>query len=191
MSAPFFGAPTAGALGAGLAIGIAFGWFLERGGLGNARKLAGQFYLTDFTVLKVMFSAIVTAMLGVFALDAAGVLDASRVQVPETFVLPQTLGGVVFGAGFAIAGLCPGTSCVAGASGRIDGLAAIAGLLAGVLLFAEAWPLVGGLYDATPMGTYRLPTLLGLGEAASIAVVCLTAAVLFAASEWFERRNQR
>ena len=89
MRAPFFefGAfGNRGALVAAVLIGIAFGWCLERAGMGSARKLAGQFYLTDLTVFKVMFSAIVTAMLGAFWLGRLGVLDLSRVYVPETFV---------------------------------------------------------------------------------------------------------
>ena len=91
-------------------IGFAFGWFLERGGLGNARKLAGQFYLTDLTVFKVLFSALLTAMLGAYWLDRAGLLDLRLVYLPETFVLPQAIGGVLFGAGFLVGGLCPATS---------------------------------------------------------------------------------
>src|SRR4051794_20925526 len=108
---------------AAILIGIAFGFTLERAGLGSARKLTGQFYFTDFTVFKVMFSGIVVAMLGAFWLAHFGVLDLSRVYVPETFLLPQLIGGIVFGIGFVIAGLCPGTSCVAAATGRGDGLA--------------------------------------------------------------------
>jgi len=83
----------AGALG----VGIAFGWCLERAGLGSAPKLMGQFTLRDMTVLKVMFSAIVTAMLGLFWLARFGIVDLSRVYVPETFVLPQIVGGLVLG----------------------------------------------------------------------------------------------
>ena len=106
MSAPFF---EFGAFGAGaslfvaLLIGIAFGWTLEQSGMASARKLAGQFYLRDLTVFKVMFTAIVTAMLGVFWLGWLGVLDVSRIYVPETFILPQLVGGLIFGAGFAVA----------------------------------------------------------------------------------------
>src|SRR3954469_22472983 len=102
MRAPYFelGAfGDTGALVAALAIGAAFGWCLERAGMGSARKLAGQFYLTDLTVFKVMFSAIVTAMLGAFWLGRLCMLDLSRVYVPETFILPQIVGGLVFGAG--------------------------------------------------------------------------------------------
>ncbi len=90
---------------AAIAIGLAFGWTLERAGLGNARKLAGQFYLTDLTVFKVMFSAIVTAMLGAYWLGRLGILDLGRVYVPETYLLPQLAGGLIFGVGFVIAGL--------------------------------------------------------------------------------------
>jgi hypothetical protein len=98
-------------------VGIGFGMVLERAGLGSATKLMGQFHLTDMAVFKVMFSAIVTAMLGLFWLSRLGAVDLSRVYVPETFVLPQLVGGLVFGAGMALAGLCPGTSCVAAATG--------------------------------------------------------------------------
>ncbi|HEV7589622.1 MAG TPA: YeeE/YedE thiosulfate transporter family protein, partial [Longimicrobium sp.] len=95
-------------LGVALVLGVAFGFALERAGLGSARKLAGQFYGRDLTVLKVMFSAIVTAALGVFWLSRLGLLDATRVYVPPTYLLPQAVGGAVFGVGLVAAGLCPG-----------------------------------------------------------------------------------
>jgi len=160
-----------GSLVAALAIGFAFGWCLERGGLGSAPKLAGQFYLADLTVFKVMFSALVTAMLGAFWLDAFGLLDLSLVYVPETFVAPQAIGGAVFGAGFLIAGLCPGTSCVAAAAGRIDGLAVIAGMLGGVLLFNIGYSHFEGLYTATPLGANTLADLAGVPRGVMIGIV--------------------
>jgi uncharacterized membrane protein YedE/YeeE len=101
-----------------VAIGIAFGWALERAGLGSARKLAGQFYGTDFTVFKVMFTAILVAMLGAFWLGRLGAIDLAQVFVPETWLAPQLAGGLIFGAGFLVAGLCPGTSCVDAATER-------------------------------------------------------------------------
>ncbi len=171
-----------------LPIGLAFGWFLERGGLGNARKLAGQFYLTDMTVLKVMFSAIVTAMLGVFWLDRVGVLDLSRIAVPGTFVVPQAIGGIVFGAGFVMGGLCPGTSCVSASSGRRDGFAVVGGMAAGVLLFGLAYPAVRGVYEATPLGDVTLPVLLGVPAGVVVFVVTAMAIGLFTAATAIERR---
>jgi uncharacterized protein len=169
-----------GALLAAPAIGFAFGWFLERGGLGSAPKLAGQFYLTDLTVFKVMFSALVTAMLGAFWLDRAGVLQLDRVFLPETFVLPQALGGVLFGAGFLVAGLCPGTSCVAAAAGRRDGVGVIAGMLVGVWLFNLAFEWIAPLYSATPLGAVRLTDLLGTTPGVGVAAVTAMALAGFA-----------
>ena len=89
---------------AGLCLGFAFGFFLERAGLGDPRKLTGVFYLEDFTMLKVMFAAIATAAAGIGGLAALGVMDLGSVAVPTTHLWPQVAGGVILGAGFALGG---------------------------------------------------------------------------------------
>ena len=180
-----------GSLAAALAIGVAFGWCLERSGLGNARKLVGQFYGTDLAVFKVMFSAIVTAMLGAFWLSRLGVLDLGRVYVPETWLLPQLVGGVVFGAGFGVAGLCPGTSCVAAATGRGDGAAGMAGFFAGVLATGLVLPGIQRFYDGTARGTLTLPSLLGVPQGVVVLAVVLVALAGFRGAGWIERRHAR
>jgi len=172
-------------------LGIAFGWFLERGGMGNAQKLAGQFYFTDLSVLKLMFSAILTAMLGLFWLSWIGLLDLSRVYVPETFIAPQLVGGLVFGAGFATGGLCPGTSCVAAATGRRDGFALIAGMLAGVFVFGEAFPVIDAFADSTARGSWTLPQALGLSYGTVVGIIVAVALGAFAGAERLERRVER
>jgi hypothetical protein len=179
------------ALASAVLLGAAFGWFLERGGLGNARKLAGQFYLADFTVFKVMFSAIVTAMLGLFWLGKFGVVDVSRLYVPETYLLPQLAGGLVFGVGFVIGGLCPGTSCVATATGRLDGLAVVAGMLAGIWLFGEAFPFLERLYVSTSRGVLTLPVLLGVPYGVLVFALVAIALSAFAGIGQLERRRFR
>jgi rhodanese-related sulfurtransferase len=171
-----------GALLAAPLIGFAFGWFLERGGLGSAPKLAGQFYLTDLTVFKVMFSALLTAMLGAFWLDRLGVLQLDLVYLPETYLLPQALGGIVFGAGFLLAGLCPGTSCVAAAAGRRDGLGVMAGMLLGVWAFNLAFEWIAPVYSATPLGPVRLTDLAGTTPGVGIAAVTAIALAGFIAA---------
>ena len=193
MTLPLAGAAALGregALIAALIIGIAFGWTLERAGLGSARKLMGQFTLRDFTVFKVMFSAIVTAMLGTFWLAQLGWLDLSRVAVPDTFLLPQLAGGVIFGAGFVAAGLCPGTSCVAAASGRVDGLMVVGGLLAGVTVTGLSMPGLMGFYDATPRGPLTLPDVLHISYGAAVFVVVLLALAGFQIAGDIERRQR-
>lgn len=192
MTAPLFEQGAFGATGALVAavvIGIAFGATLERAGLADARKLAGQFYARDFTVFKVMFSAIVTAMLGVFWLGRAGILDVSMVYVPETAPLPQLAGGLLFGAGFVVAGLCPGTSCVAAASGKLDGLAVLAGMFAGVLASGLAFERIRPLYEATPRGPLTLPQWLGLPYGVVVLGIVAVAITAFALIERLEARR--
>jgi rhodanese-related sulfurtransferase/uncharacterized membrane protein YedE/YeeE len=162
-----------------IAIGIAFGFTLERAGLGNARKLAGQFYFTDFTVFKVMFSAIVVAMLGAFWLSRLGVLDLRSVYVPETWLMPQLIGGLLFGAGFVVAGLCPGTSCVSAATGRGDGLAAVGGMFFGVLIVGLAFTPMQRFYESTSRGSFTLPDLLHVSYGAVVFAIVVMALLAF------------
>jgi uncharacterized membrane protein YedE/YeeE len=171
-----------------IALGVAFGFCLERGGMAYAPKLAGQFTGTDFTVLRVMFSAIITAMLGIFWLDRLGLIDAAAIYVPDTHLPAQALGGVVFGSGFAVAGLCPGTSCVAAATGRLDGLAVMAGLILGVLVFHEGFAVAHPLYDAAPLGPQTLPAALGIPYGVVVCLVVLLALVVFGVSRTLERQ---
>ena len=194
MSAPLpLSLPTgsAGALAVAFGVGVGFGWWLERAGLGSAPKLMGQFQLTDLTVFKVMFSAIVTAMLGLFWLARFGIVDLSRVYVPETFVLPQIVGGMVFGAGMALAGLCPGTSCVAAATGRGDGLVVAGGFFAGVLVTALALPTMARFYGSGARGSLTLDAVLDVETGSLILVVVAAALAGFLVAEHVEQWQAR
>lgn len=124
----------------GLVIGVGFGFVLERSGFGRATKLAAQFYLRDMTVFKVMFTAIVTAMLGLVAAAGLGLTDlraTSELIVSWTYVWPMLIGGIVLGIGFIVSGYCPGTGLVSSASGNIDGMFAFGGVIAGTVLYSE------------------------------------------------------
>jgi len=182
---------SSGALAVAFGVGLGFGWCLERAGLGSARKLMGQFQLTDLAVFKVMFSAIVTAMLGMFWLSRLGVVDLSRVYVPETFIAPQLVGGVVFGAGMALAGLCPGTSCVAAVTGRADGVAVVAGFFAGVLATSLVLPAITRFYGSGARGSVTLDSVLGASHGAMTLVVVATAMAGFVVADRIERRSAR
>jgi uncharacterized membrane protein YedE/YeeE len=176
-------------LAVAVVIGIAFGWTLERAGLGSARKLVGQFYLTDFTVFKVMFSAILVAMLGAFWLGRLGVLDLHRVYVPETWLLPQLAGGAVFGVGFAIAGLCPGTSCVSAATGRADGVLVVLGMFAGVLATGLWFAPLASFYESTARGAITLPDVLRISPGVVVAGIVAVALAGFFVAEKIESRR--
>lgn len=178
-------------LGLAVLLGAGFGAALERGGLGDGRKLAGQFYFRDLTVFKVMFTAIVTAMLGLYWAERAGLLDRAALLAPPTYLLPQLVGGLVFGAGFVLAGYCPGTSCVATVSGRLDGLAALLGMVAGMLVFGEVAGSLGTFVDSTAMPGATLPSLLHLPSGVVVGSITLLAIGAFVLIEWLTAREDR
>jgi hypothetical protein len=191
MMAPFFKYGLFGeslSLVVAFLVGIGFGFFLERAGFGSSRKLAAQFYLTDMTVFKVMFTAIVTAMLGVYYLSVLGVLDLSLVYLTPTFLVPQIVGGLILGAGFVVGGYCPGTACVGVATGRIDALVLFVGIFAGIFGFNELYPLVSGFYNSTDLGQLTLPQVTGLPYGLLVFAVVLLALGGFAGAEWVEKR---
>ncbi len=154
-------------LGAELAIalllGLGFGFVLERAGFGSARKLTAVFYLYDMAVVKVMFSAVVTALAGLFVLSATGVLDLGQLYVESTNFTAQIVGGLLFGAGFVVGGYCPGTSMAAIATGRQDAMVFALGMLAGVLAYAEFTPGLDAWYKASASGELTLPAITGIG----------------------------
>ena len=144
-------------------LGAGFGAALERAGFGSARKLTAVFYLYDMAVVKVMFTAIVTAMVGLFVLSAAGWMDLGELYFEPTNYTAQLVGGLVFGAGFIVGGYCPGTSVAAMATGRKDGMAFALGMLAGVWSYAEFTPDIEAWIKAGSVGQLTLPALTGIG----------------------------
>ncbi len=180
-----FNYPTAMALA--VALGLGFGFALERAGFGRASVLAAQFYGTDMRVLKVMFTAIVTTSVGIGLLGGLGLMDLGALRIPETWLWPQILGGLLLGAGFIVAGYCPGTAAVATASGKIDGIVALVGVMIGSLVFGFAYPLFEGLYLSGEMGVQHLPALSGLSWGAIGLGVFVMAVGAFFGGEWVER----
>ncbi len=118
-------------------IGFAFGFTLEMSGFGDSRKLAAQFYFTDLTVLKVMFTAIVVAMVLLFAAVGLGILNFSQVWVNPTYLSSGILGGLIMGVGFIVGGFCPTTSLASASTGKIDGMFFMLGGFFGAFLFGE------------------------------------------------------
>jgi len=173
----------------GIAIGMLFGFSLERGGFANARKLAAQFYLYDMTVFKVMFTAIIVAMVGFYALAGAGFVDMSRMWINPTFLWAEVIGGFLLGVGFIMSGLCPGTAVVSMASGRYDGAVTLVGIVIGTALFALAvdwFPGLLRLYEAGGQVSL-LPALFHLPTPAVMLAVVAMAAGGFIAAERVER----
>lgn len=167
-------------------VGFFFGFVLERSGFGDARILASQFYLTNMRVFKVMFSSIVTAAVGLAAALAFGWLNWSALFVPETFIWPHLVGGLLLGAGFIISGYCPGTSIVAAASGHWDGLVVVAGVIVGSVLFGEIYPLIAEFHVSGAKGVFTMSDLTGIGYPILVTVLAIAAAAMFFGAEKVE-----
>jgi rhodanese-related sulfurtransferase len=162
-----------------LLVGVGFGAVLEMSGFGDSRKLAAQFYLKEMTVLKVMFTAIVVAMVLIFTFSSLELLDFSRVYVNPTYLLPGIIGGLIMGVGFIIGGFCPGTSIVAMATFKIDGLFFAGGVAFGVFMFGETVSMFQGFHHSTYMGRFILPELFGTGTGVIVVLVVLMALTMF------------
>lgn len=169
-------------------LGIGFGFCLERAGFGSARKLTAVFYLFDMSVVKVMLTAIVTAMVGLFVLSAAGMIEISNLYIEPTSYAAQLLGGLLFGAGFIIGGYCPGTSVAAMATGKKDGIVFALGMLAGVMAYAEFTPGVEAWIKATSSGELTLPGLTGIGMGWWVAAFVIFLLLAARGMEWLQRR---
>jgi uncharacterized membrane protein YedE/YeeE len=167
-------------LAGGLAIGVAFGFVLERSGFGRAQILVAQFYATDMRVYRTMFTAVVTAAIGTTLLAALGVLDLRAVTINyPTFLWPMITGGLLVGAGFVISGYCPGTSVVAAASGKLDGAVTVLGTIVGGLAYAELQPALGAFHDSGKLGGVFLYDLLHLPPLVLALLVAVMAVLTF------------
>ncbi len=170
-----------------LLIGVAFGYVLESAGFGNSLKLAGQFYFKELTVLKVMFGAIVTAMVLIFAATGLGLLDYNLIYVNTTYLWPDIVGGLIMGVGFIVGGFCPGTSLVALATRKIDGLFFVLGGLFGIFLFGETVDSFAGFWNSSYLGRLTLQDWLGLPVGVVVLGIVLMALLMFWGGEHLER----
>jgi rhodanese-related sulfurtransferase len=171
-----------------LIIGIFFGAILEQAGFSTSKKLVGLFYGYDFTVLRVFFTAGVVAMIGVMVLAHFGLIDISLIYINPTFLWSAIIGGLIMGLGFVIGGFCPGTSVCAAAIGKIDAMIFIGGAVLGVLIFAEGYPIVEGLYKSANWGNPRMFETLGISQSLFAFLLTATALLAFVFTSIIENR---
>ncbi len=157
-------------------IGFVFGLGLYYAGFTDSRRIARAFYLKDVGVPVVMFSAIVTGMLGLWGLSLIGFIDTSKMFYLPTFLVPMAVGGFLFGIGMAVGGFCPGTAAASVATGRVDAMIFVVGFLIGSILFGDLFPIWGDFYNSDYRGVFRLDELLGLDI--GVVVLILTVAAI-------------
>jgi uncharacterized protein len=169
-------------------VGMGFGFALERGGFGRADNLAAQFYGRDMRVLRVMFSAIVTAMVGLYLLDLVGILPLFSIGIMDTFLGGQIAGGLLLGAGFIIGGYCPGTSIVAAVSGKIDALLFVGGIALGSGVYTLTGTSMAPLADSGAKGRVLLHEWLHLPSGVVVFAIAVAAVGAFALAGKIESR---
>jgi len=160
-------------------VGMGFGFALERAGFGRSDNLAAIFYGRDFRVLRVMFTAIVTAMLGLYFLDLFRVLPISSIGLLDTYLWAQLVGGLLFGVGFIVGGWCPGTSIVGVVSGKVDAALFVGGLVVGSTLFTLGFESFQGLQNAGARGRVLLHDLFRVPSGVAVFGVTLFAVGAF------------
>ena len=170
----------------GLFTGVAFGFILQRGQALKFHKIIDALRLRDFTIWKLMFTAIGVGMIGIYAMHDLGL---AKLQIKPTILSANIIGGLTFGAGFALLGFCPGTCVGAAGEGRLDGLySGVVGLLIGAGLYSEVYPyLLPGFLKMGALGKVTLPQVFGIGVWPTIALV----AAFLGAAIWFLDRVDR
>lgn len=167
----------------GLVTGILFGFILQKSQVTQYQKIVSFFRWSDLTVQKVMFAAILTGMIGVYALHDWGLV---KLHIKPLLVGANLIGGLLFGVGMLLLGFCPGTCAAAVGEGRLDGLfRGIFGILVGAALYSEVHPLIqNNFLKLGHYGKPTVPTLLGVDP---WMVIVPLAVVILGALLWMER----
>lgn len=164
-----------------LLIGLAFGYILEASGFSSSRKLVGVFYGYDFAVLKVFFTAVLVSVIGLYYMDYLSWLDITQLYVHPTFMQSAIIGGIIMGVGFLAGGFCPGTSLTAVAIGKLDAMIFTLGLMIGIFIFSELYPILKPMLTMGDYGNITLDKSIGIPA----DIIILSIAVLALAAFYF------
>jgi uncharacterized membrane protein YedE/YeeE len=171
-------------------IGIGFGFALERSGFGDARVLVDIFYFRDMRVLRVMFTAILTAMVALIVLSRVGLFDYTMMvnySLLKTYFWPQLVGGIIFGVGFVVGGYCPGTSVVGIASGKVDAVVFWLSMLVGVGIFASVFDVIEAFYLRSNWGRITWWSVFGVSKELMALIIVILALIAFYAAHLGEK----
>lgn len=169
-------------------IGISFGFILESAGFSSSRKLVGIFYGYDFVVLKVFFTAGITAMIGLIFMQYFGLIDMSAVYINSNFLWSAVIGGVIMGFGFILGGFCPGTSITAAVIGKIDAWFFILGIIIGIFIFGYFDTTFNQLFSGYYFDGEQLHNTLGMQRGWFVFFMIMMAVIAFAIGHSFENK---
>ena len=168
--------------------GAFFGMILESSGFSSSRKIVVLFYGYDFTVLRVFFTATVTAMIGLLYFNYMGWIDLSMVYFPPMYLWAAISGGLIMGLGFIMGGFCPGTGLCAVGIGKLDALANVVGLYLGIFLFSEGYAFFEKLYLSNALGDLRVNEVLGISSGLFAFLFASIALTAFIITAWIQKR---
>ncbi|HPG32989.1 MAG: YeeE/YedE family protein [Lentimicrobiaceae bacterium] len=172
-------------------LGMAFGFTLEASGFSSSRKIMGTFFGYDFVVLRVFFTAGITAMSGIIYFDYMGWMDASMLYINPYYVTSAIVGGIVMGGGFALGGFCPGTSFCGVAIGKIDAILFTAGLFIGIFIFSEFYPVLSTMYNSENLGDLKIYEMLGMRKTVFAFLLVLAAVGMFYGAGFIEKKVKK
>ncbi|MBN2478668.1 MAG: YeeE/YedE family protein [Parachlamydiales bacterium] len=156
--------------------GFLFGFLLRKAMVSRFDVIVKQLLLKDFTVMKVIFTAIVVGSIGVYAMNAFGLVN---IDVSSKTVLVVVIGAAIFGIGMAIVGYCPGTAVAALADGSRDMIYGVLGMLFGAFVFAEAYPIIAKNVTIESASKMTFATVTGLSPWIFIILIAVIAFILF------------
>lgn len=167
-------------------IGLGFGYVLEQAGFSSSRKLAGVFYGYDFVVLRVFFTAAITAMSGLLIFSYLGWIDDRFLYINPTYLWSAIVGGIIMGVGFILGGFCPGTSMVAAVIGKIDAMVFVLGMFIGIFLFGEFYEFFEPLYMGSYFGGIFVFDSLGMSREWFAMLLIAVALMAFVVTQYIE-----
>lgn len=166
--------------------GAVFGFLLQRGKVTDYNVIVNQFRFKDFTVLKVMLSAVLVGGIGVWLLHGAGL---AQYHIKSADLLGVGLGAAIFGIGMVLYGYCPGTGVAAVGQGSLHALVGFGGMLLGGILYALSFAWVKeNILTVASFGKVRLPEVTGISDAVWFGILIILVAVVFYAVEQYERK---
>ena len=167
--------------------GLIFGFLLQKGHVTRFNVIVGQFLLRDFTVVKVMLTAIVVGSVGIYGMLQGGMIEGLHLK--DAALVGNLLGGAIFGVGMVVLGYCPGTGVAALGDGARDAAFGVLGMLAGAALYAEAYPWIkANLLSIADAGKVTLATATGASPWLFILVLAVLSVIGFSALERWEHR---
>ena len=172
-------------------LGVAFGFILEASGFSSSRNLAGVFYGYNFVVLRVFFTALIVAMVGLLYFDYVGWLNLSQIFILPTFLTPMIVGGIIMGVGFVLGGFCPGTSFTGIAIGKLDAVFFAIGLYLGIFGFSLAYPLFEDFFTSGDLGNVTLMEITGIPAPYFAVAFTVVALIAFWVTMFIEKRVRK